>query len=384
MIDSKWPLVPINNFAQQVKRPIALKADQFYRTMGVRLWGKGAYERETKSGNEIKASKMFIVRTGDLIINRIWAQKGSCGVIEKALDGCVVTQDFPVFQLDQSRVLFDWMTYISQSQWFWEGCEEKSRGTSGRERIQTEDFLNIKVPLPPLEDQRRIVEKIKAVHQKMNEIYALQEITEQRIVDAINSLISSLAVECDRKALREVAPLIRRHIKIDPECEYPELGIRSFGKGTFHKPPIRGNELNGKHLFKIEPEDLLFNNVFAWEGAVAVAQPEDIGRYGSHRFISRKPIEGVASADFLFYYFITPEGIEQLGKASPGSAGRNRTLGLKMLDEIEVPLPSYEKQVWIVSIAERLEQLGKRQAVIKDEMEGLFKSVLDRAFQGKL
>lgn len=47
-------------------------------------------------------------------------------------------------------------------------------------------------------------------------------------------------------------------------------------------------------------------------------------------------------------------GIEQLGKASPGSAGRNRTLGSKMLDEIEIPIPCYEKQLWVVSIANRI------------------------------
>lgn len=122
-------------------------------------------------------------------------------------------------------------------------------------------------------------------------------------------------------------------------------------------------------VIKIEPGDLLFSSVFAWEGAVAVAKPEDAGRYGSHRFISRRPIKDVASADFLFYYFTTPDGIEQLGEASPGSAGRNRTLGLKMLDEIEVPLPSIGKQLWVVSISKRLEDLRKKQVVISQEVE---------------
>jgi type I restriction enzyme S subunit len=271
---------------------------------------------------------------------------------------------------------------LFRCEWFWDTCDDSSRGTSGRQRINPEKYLDIKIPLPKLEDQQRTVEKINAIQQKAGEIKILQETSEQRIGETVHSLMSSIADESDRKALKDVAPLIRRAVKIEPDEEYFELGLRSFGKGTFHKPAIRGDELNGKRLFRIEPGDLLFSNVFAWEGAVAVAQPEDVGRYGSHRFISRKAIEGVASADFLYYYFTTPEGVEQLGKASPGSAGRNRTLGLKMLDEIKVPLPSYEKQLWIVSIAKRLEQLGKRQALIKEEMDGLFKSVLDRAFQG--
>jgi hypothetical protein len=56
---------------------------------------------------------------------------------------------------------------------------------------------------------------------------------------------------------------------------YAELGIRSFGNGTFQKPAITGLELGNKRIFKIEPWDLVFNNVFAWEGAIAVARAED-------------------------------------------------------------------------------------------------------------
>lgn len=55
-----------------------------------------------------------------------------------------------------------------------------------------------------------------------------------------------------------------------------------------------------------------------------------------------------------------------------------------MLDEIEVPLPSYEKQLWAVSLAKRLEEHQNRQAIVSNYMEGLFKSLLDRAFTGVL
>jgi hypothetical protein len=44
---------------------------------------------------------------------------------------------------------------------------------------------------------------------------------------------------------------------------------------AFQKPAITGLELGNKRIFKIEPWDLVFNNVFAWEGAIAVARAED-------------------------------------------------------------------------------------------------------------
>ena len=78
--------------------------------------------------------------------------------------------------------------------------------------------------------------------------------------------------------MREVAPIVRRDVVVNHQSSYAELGIRSFGKGTFHKPTLSGIELGSKRVYSIEPGDLLFSNVFAWEGAIAVAKPEDTGR----------------------------------------------------------------------------------------------------------
>lgn len=383
-MNSHYPLVKMEQFLRLRKEFFTINDAEEYQLVTVQLHARGIRERSRLIGSEIKTKKQQRVKFGDLLVAEIDAKVGGYGIVPNELDGSIVSGHYFLYEIDQNQIMPDYLGFYLKTGYPEQDLQQFVKGSVNYAAIRSQHFLEIEIPLPPLEDQRRIVEKIKAVHQKMNEIYTSQEITEQRIADAINSLISSLAGECDRKALKEIAPLIRRHIKIVPECEYPELGIRSFGKGTFHKPAIQGNELNGKRLFKIEPGDLLFNNVFAWEGAVAVAQPEDAERYGSHRFISRKPIEGIASSDFLFYYFTTPEGIEQLGKASPGSAGRNRTLGLKMLDEVEVPLPSIGKQLWVVSIAKRLEDLRKRQVVINQEVEGLFKSVLNRAFRGEM
>jgi type I restriction enzyme S subunit len=129
---------------------------------------------------------------------------------------------------------------------------------------------------------------------------------------------------------------------------------------------------------------LIFNNVFAWEGAVAIVKPTDVGRFGSHRFITCVPKKGVITANFLCFYFLTPDGIEKLGKASPGGAGRNRTLGLKSLSEIEVPVPSYEKQLWFDNLQMKVNSLKHLQAQTQTELDALLPSILDKAFKGGL
>lgn len=151
-------------------------------------------------------------------------------------------------------------------------------------------------------------------------------------------------------SLGDIAPIVRRPVEIQLDHAYPELGIRSFGKGTFHKPPLLGAEAGTKRLFKIEPGDLVFSNVFAWEGAIAVASPEDGDRYGSHRFITCVVDPSRACAEYLKYYLTASEdGKEQVRRASPGGAGRNRTLGVDKLANIHVPLPPVEQQRALVA-----------------------------------
>ncbi|MGF6634853.1 restriction endonuclease subunit S [Paraburkholderia sp. MM6662-R1] len=172
-----------------------------------------------------------------------------------------------------------------------------------------------------------------------------------------------------RVRLGEVASICRRPVDIDINAEYPELGIRSFGKGTFQKRPVAGADVGSKKLFEIKPGDLVFSNVFAWEGAVAVAKPEDDGRFGSHRFIACVVDNGRADAKFLCSYLTSSEeGLDQIRKASPGGAGRNRTLGLEKLVEITVPLPPLPEQRAIVA---KLDELSDKTTQLNAHLDAI-------------
>jgi type I restriction enzyme S subunit len=157
-----------------------------------------------------------------------------------------------------------------------------------------------------------------------------------------------------RRPMADVAPLVRRPVHVDVGATYREIGIRSFAKGVFHKSPTTGLEIGDKRVFLIKPGDLLFNIVFAWEGAVAVASESEEGTIGSHRFLTCIPNPEISDPHFLFWWFSRGEGREQLLRASPGGAGRNRTLGVDKLAALQVPLPPLAEQRRIVAQIEFL------------------------------
>ncbi len=61
---------------------------------------------------------------------------------------------------------------------------------------------------------------------------------------------------------------------MDPDATYTELGVRSFDKGTFHRRTLTGAEFTWQELYLVRQNDLVFSNVMAWEGAVALAGRE--------------------------------------------------------------------------------------------------------------
>jgi type I restriction enzyme, S subunit len=260
----------------------------------------------------------------------------------------------------------------------------KAQGSTNYAAIRPSDVLSYVIPLPPVSEQRRVVARIEAVAQRVELVHQLRQKSQSLTRNTLLSSYAHIVAGAKSMQMADVAPLVRRPVKIDPMKSYPELGIRSFGKGTFHKPAIDGVELGTKRLYRIAAGDLLFSNVFAWEGAVAVATSNDEGRYGSHRFITCVPKAGLATAGFLCFHFLAPDGIRQLGDASPGGAGRNRTLGLEALGRIQVPVPTIELQTWFDSLLSKVAQLQSVQRQTQTGFDALMPSILAKAFAGEL
>jgi type I restriction enzyme S subunit len=147
-----------------------------------------------------------------------------------------------------------------------------------------------------------------------------------------------------RLRVGDVLQLERRGVHVNVSAEYEEIGVRSFGRGIFHKEPVGGASLGAKRVFRIEPGDLVLSNVFAWEGAIAVASPTERGKIGSHRFMTFVARDGRIDTSWAAWYFLSEPGLELIQKASPGSAGRNKTLAVKRFEELMIPVPPIDDQ----------------------------------------
>ena len=170
-------------------------------------------------------------------------------------------------------------------------------------------------------------------------------------------------------------------VDVDSAMAYREIGIRSHGKGIFHKEPVRGQALREKRVFWAVEDALVLNIVFAWEQALAVTSAAEAGMIASHRFPMFKARPGKADVNFVKYFFLTKKGKELLGIASPGGAGRNKTLGKKDFDNLEFLLPSNaEEQNGIANLLTSIDTLIVSQIQQLDTLKTHKKGLMQQLF----
>jgi type I restriction enzyme, S subunit len=372
---------PMAEVAPLMRRPIRVSPDEIYREIGIRSFARGVFHKAPLSGIELGTKRVFAIEPGDLLFNIVFAWEGAvalAGDAERGIIGshrfltCVVNKE-----LADSRYIFWWFSRG-------EGRDQLLRaspGGAGRNRtLGVEKLAAIMVPLPVLGEQQRMVTQVEAISRRVAEVQELRTKQREEATHILLSAFDRISSDAPRAPMRKVAPLVRRPIDPRFDTEYPELGVRSFFKGTFHKPTLSALELGSKRIFRIEPGDLIFSNVFAWEGAIAIAAPEDANRVGSHRFITCVPEPECADARFLLQYFQTEEGVAKVQKASPGGAGRNRTLGLEALANIEVPVPPISDQHWFAELHRKVQNLGLEQDNAEPLYEAIVPALLERSF----
>lgn len=143
---------------------------------------------------------------------------------------------------------------------------------------------------------------------------------------------------------------VERPVEVKPNELYTQIGIRSHGKGLFYKEPVTGAALGNKAVFWIEPDCFIVNIVFAWEQAIGKTTQSEVGMIGSHRFPMYRPVNDRVDIDYLIPYFLTKRGTDILESASPGGAGRNKTLGQDRFLKSKITLPPIEEQRKIAAI----------------------------------
>ncbi len=103
-MSKSFPMVPLGEVLVKSEEKVDIDPGKYYQQVTVRLWGKGVVLRGEIAGANLTGSNQFCVRTDQFILSKIDARNGAFGLVPSALDGAIVSADFPVFTLNNLRI----------------------------------------------------------------------------------------------------------------------------------------------------------------------------------------------------------------------------------------------------------------------------------------
>ncbi|EHQ30042.1 restriction endonuclease subunit S [Mucilaginibacter paludis] len=319
-----------------------------------------------------------VLTDGDLLFNtrNTLELVGKVAVWNNELPFAVYNSNLLRIKFDSTFVESNWfMNYAFNSEYGLRQLKAIATGTTSVAAIYGKDLESIKFLLPPLPEQKVIASMFRIWDKAVRKTEQLIVQKKQRKKWMMQQLFSGKKrlkgfgkANYKKVALDEILTPIRNPLIPEEKTLYQQIGIRSHGKGIFHKELVSGKDLGNKRVFWIEPNCLVINIVFAWEQAIAKTTELEIGMIASHRFPMFKPTEGKLNLDYILYYFKSPRGKQLLVNASPGGAGRNKTLGQNEFINQFISLPTLEEQT---AISQVLQAADKEISLLKAKVEKL-------------
>ena len=169
---NKYELARIGDFLIKSRTIVNIEDDKIYSRVTVKINNNGVTLRDTEKGLNIGTKKQYRAKAGQFIISKIDARNGAFGIIPNELDNAVVTNDFPLFNVNTEKINSQFLLLITTTKEFIKFAQSCSSGTTNRQRMDIDLFLNQKIPLPKLEEQDGIVNSYQS---KINEAESLSQ-----------------------------------------------------------------------------------------------------------------------------------------------------------------------------------------------------------------
>jgi len=384
MSNNGWPLVPLGEVLARNENLISLAPDQQYREVTIRLWGKGVVLRQIVAGAEIAADRRFQVATGQFIVSRIDARNGAMGIVPDDLDGAVVTNDFPSFNINHGRLIPAFLGWLCRTPGFVEKCRAASEGTTNRVRLKENRFMHQEIPLPPLEEQRRIVARIDRLAAKIGEAQSLRKRAAEEYQQLCRAILRDERFGPPTPTpMRDLVTWRRPHVQVVASESYHFAGVYCFGRGIFSGQRRTGLDFAYKQLTQIRAGEFMYPKLMAWEGALAIVPEECDGHFVSPEFPVFTVNEERVLPEVLDVYFRSPSVWPSLSGASTGTNVRRKRLNPQDFLDYVFPLPARQVQYALRAVRQRMNELQP----LQDQsplLDAMLPSILDRAFKGAL
>jgi len=303
-----------------------------------------------------------------------------------------INQALAIIRIPENIINYRYLFFALKSSDVLKQLEKQKRGNS-QKNLSLDDINNLKIPLPPIEEQERIVniieKKLKATEKAKtanDEQVVNCDLLKEKLYEKIFSEFNDLEkIELENLCLIERGGSPRpigNFITKDPNgINWIKIGDADINSkyidSTNEKITIEGS----KHSRKVKKGDFILSNSMSF-GRPYILNIDGCIHDG---WLVLSNFSKKINKDFLYYILSSTTVKKQFENKARGAIVRN--LNIDIVKKVIIPLPEIQEQEQIVSILEtKLTSLEKAKSLITEQssyINALPSSILRKAFNGE-
>jgi len=414
---NKYEQARIGDFLIRSRNTVDIEDDKEYNRITVKINNNGVILRDTEKGVNIGTKKQFRASAGQFIISKIDARNGAFGIIPNELHDAIVTNDFPLFDVNINKINPRFLLLITTTKVFIKFAQSCSSGTTNRQRMDIDMFLNQKIPLPSLPEQEEIVNnyysKIKeaeTLEKQANDLegeiekYFLEQLglkpfsikekhctlqfTDYLVLDRWDFFSTDTRISAElKKSKFELTTIGKTYkfakrsfnkTKFESETfKYIEIGAIDANKGILEAKEIEVKKAPSRATQFVKSGDLIIGTTRPYLKKFAIVTDEHNENVCSSGFSVIEPSKDYY-LPYLLQFLKCTYGIEQLKNKMTG--GLYPAITEFELKQIKIPLPKSEIQQEIMELIEMKKSniLNNKELItsIKSEAEQEFEQTI--------
>lgn len=341
---------------------------------------------------------------GDVMISRMAEPIARSCIVPEFSYTAITAVDVAIMRCNSAIIINRFLNYLCNTPWFTDLAFSRARGTT-RVRITRANLGEMPLPLPPLSEQQRIVDRIESIFAKLDEAKEKA----QAVVDGFELRKSAIlhkafTGELTAKWREEHKIEIDdwKNYKIDECCKVGSGGTPSRKHPEYYEgriPWIKTGEIDWNDILDAEEK---ISDAAVQDSSAKIYEPGVVlvAMYGMGVTRGKAAILRVQAATnqavcvlqpkndllnrYLFYYFMY--NYWNIREKSVG--GNQLNLSATIIKNFDILIPSIDEQSEIIRILDGLlakEKAAKEAAAsILDQIDTMKKAVLARAFRGEL
>lgn len=402
----QWPPAAIKKLTSALERrcePVdktsfELRPEHF---LSLRFTGEVGL-RDLHGKSEFKGA-LFFARAGDIIYSKIDVRNGAIGIVPAEVPVATVTSEFPVYRIKKDVALSEYVQLVFRTEHFRRIINGMVSGASGRKRVQPDDLENVEIPIPPLAEQKAIVDRWRKAQDKIAganaKATAIAESLEATLLEKIGLKIEpptphrgafafswsnlerwdTFFYRRDFVALKKSLSKLRcsmlgnlAHFISRPwspgnfpedSFQYVEISSVSKEAGIVTSHEVATKDAPSRATTLLRKGDIIISTTRPYLGAFTVVPSKYANCVCSSGFALADSVdENLVLKDYLLFVLKSPAGLKQMEQRMTG--GLYPAITQDELEKIEIPLPALavQKQIMEGVAAGREEIAREREA----------------------